>query len=180
MSYLHNAGGIIRHLVHPPDPVVVSDLPKSHSLLLAGTAPLITPLVFENTASDARDHCANERNFMSFLRLSIYLYIVGLALLFSFSFSLVDPPTEMEKRLSLPMGIVFICLSLGCLAMGGGQYLGTVRKYGKRKAIVESGRVARSGLVLVAGAICASCIVLVVTGAESQGANAGGDPMESP
>src|SRR4051812_18286857 len=35
--------------------------------------PYCGALLFENSTSDARDHCANERTFLSWLRLSMYL-----------------------------------------------------------------------------------------------------------
>ena len=63
--------------------------------------PLLGPLLFANNASDARDHCANERStpelssepihsmltssaFLSWLRLATYMAIVSVAIVISF------------------------------------------------------------------------------------------------
>src|SRR4051812_41775806 len=85
--------------------------------------PLFGPLVFQNDASDARDHCANERNFLSWLRLSMYLAIVSVAIMTTFHFT--NQPTELEKKMAFPVGIIFWSLSLMSLACGLGNYLNT-------------------------------------------------------
>ena len=95
------------------------------------------PLLFENEQSDARDHCANERTFLSWLRLSIYMAIVSVAIVVSFH--LQNQPTAIEKRLALPFGIIFWFLSLACLASGLANYLRTVTRYSRRAALVQSG-----------------------------------------
>ena len=99
--------------------------------------PLLGPLLFENEQSDARDHCANERTFLSWLRLSIYMAIVSVAIVVSFH--LQHQPTAIEKRLALPFGIIFWILSLACLASGLANYLRTVTRYSRRAALVQSG-----------------------------------------
>ena len=99
--------------------------------------PLLSPLLFPNESSDARDHCANERTFLSWLRLSIYMAVVSIAIVLSFH--LKSEPTSIEKRFALPLGLVFWLLSLACLVSGIGNYLKTVRKYARRQALVQSG-----------------------------------------
>ncbi|KAL5450615.1 hypothetical protein PMIN05_000872 [Paraphaeosphaeria minitans] len=46
--------------------------------------PWLGVLLFDNNASDARDHAANERTFLSWLRLSIYMAIVAVAIILNF------------------------------------------------------------------------------------------------
>ena len=55
------------------------------------------------------------------------------------SFHLKSQPSALERRISLPVGLVFWALSLACLASGAANYANTVRKYGERRALVQSG-----------------------------------------
>ncbi|KAK3400106.1 hypothetical protein B0T20DRAFT_407850 [Sordaria brevicollis] len=71
--------------------------------------PLFGPLLFENESSDCRDHCANERTFLSFLRLSIYMAIVSVAIVLSFH--LRKAASDLELRMAKPLGIIFWGLS---------------------------------------------------------------------
>ncbi len=99
--------------------------------------PFFAPLLFPNESSDARDHCANERTFLSWLRLSIYMSVVSVAIIISFH--LKSQPTSIEKRIALPVGIVFWLLSVACLVSGFANYVKTVTKYSRRQALVQSG-----------------------------------------
>lgn len=83
--------------------------------------PLFSPLLFENQTSDARDHCANERTFLSYLRLSIYMAIVAVAIVVSFH--LKSQPSALELAMAKPLGIVFWLLSLACLLVGLCNYI---------------------------------------------------------
>jgi hypothetical protein len=75
--------------------------------------------------------------FLSYLRLSIYMAVVSLAIVISFH--LKTEPTKLELRMARPLGIIFWLLSLSCLAMGFGNYIKTVQKYSRRAAIVQTG-----------------------------------------
>ncbi|KAN0096148.1 protein of unknown function (DUF202) domain containing protein [Hyaloscypha variabilis] len=123
--------------------------------------PLLGPLLFDNTDSDARDHCANERTFLSYLRLSIYMAVVSIAIVVSFH--LKSQPTAFELRMAKPLGIVFWFLSLCCLALGFGNYIKTVEKYSRRMAIVQTGWKTQSVLTLVAFSIVAVCVLFLAT-----------------
>ena len=107
---------------------------QSHVFL---SQPLLAPLLFKNESSDARDHCANERTFLSWLRLSIYMSVVSIAIVISFH--LKSQPTSIERRVALPFGMLFWLLSLACLASGFANYVSTVTKYSRRQALVQSG-----------------------------------------
>ncbi|KAI9367447.1 hypothetical protein BJX61DRAFT_304534 [Aspergillus egyptiacus] len=133
---------------------------KQHIFL---TRPWFGALLFENIASDARDHCANERTFLSWLRLSMYLGIVSVALIISFHFQ--SRPSDLERRMSLPMGIIFWVLSLLCLVNGLANYIRTVKKYSRKAALVQSGWKTQTTVMVVGGAILGSCIVLLATDA---------------
>ncbi|PBP17395.1 hypothetical protein BUE80_DR011827 [Diplocarpon rosae] len=124
-------------------------------------APFLGPLLFDNTDSDARDHCANERTFLSYLRLSVYMAIVSIAIVVSFHLKL--QPSALELRMAKPLGIIFWLLSLSCLALGFGNYIKTVNKYSRRAAIVQTGWKTQSVLTMIAFSIVAVCILFLAT-----------------
>ncbi|KAK6586789.1 hypothetical protein PZA11_000079 [Diplocarpon coronariae] len=123
--------------------------------------PFFGPLLFDNTDSDARDHCANERTFLSYLRLSVYMAIVSIAIVVSFH--LKSQPSALELRMAKPLGIVFWLLSLSCLTLGLGNYIKTVNKYSRRAAIVQTGWKTQSVLTTIAFSIVAVCIIFLAT-----------------
>jgi uncharacterized membrane protein YidH (DUF202 family) len=135
---------------HPPD---------GGPLFLA--RPLLGALIFENSASDARDHLANERTFLSWLRLSIYLAVVSSAIVVSFH--LRSAPTTLERRLALPLGLVFWCMSLACLVSGFSIYVTTVAKYGRKVALVQSGWKTQVFFTVIASVIVGSCVLFLST-----------------
>jgi uncharacterized membrane protein YidH (DUF202 family) len=83
--------------------------------------PFFGPLLFANETSDARDHCANERTFLSYLRLSLYMAVVAVAIVLSFH--LKSQPSSAELRMAKPLGLVFWGLSVACLFVGLGNYI---------------------------------------------------------
>lgn len=75
--------------------------------------------------------------FLSWMRLSLYMAIVSVAIVVSFH--LKRQPTRLELRMALPLGIIFWLLSLACLASGFATYIRTVIRYSRRSALVQSG-----------------------------------------
>ena len=71
------------------------------------------------------------------MRLAVYMAVVSCAIVVSFH--LRSKPSPLERRVSLPLGIVFWFLSLCCLSMGVVNYVRTVRHYAKRTALVQAG-----------------------------------------
>ncbi len=59
--------------------------------------------------------------FLSYLRLSVYLSIVAVAIVLSFH--LRKTASEMELRIAKPLGAIFWILSVGCLCVGVANYL---------------------------------------------------------
>ncbi|KAF8425713.1 hypothetical protein EV426DRAFT_596264 [Tirmania nivea] len=139
-----------------PKPVLVSELDEHCPIF---TAPFISPLVFENAASDARDHCANERNFLSWLRLSIYLAIIAMAIVLSFQ--LRTPASAHERRLALPLGLIFWIMAVLCLFTGLGNYLKTVERYRVKRALVQSGYKTQIIIAIVSFTIIATCVFFI-------------------
>ncbi|KAI1192159.1 hypothetical protein F5B17DRAFT_1976 [Nemania serpens] len=132
---------------------------------LAGPATFATwrlwrPLLFDNEASDARDHCANERTFLASLKLSVYMSVVAVAI--SVSFHLRAPPSALEQRIAKPLGLVFWLLSVACLLAGLGNYVTTVNKFGQKVAIVQSGWRTQVIMSIIAFSIFGTCVTLLV------------------
>ncbi|KAL8348415.1 hypothetical protein RB598_001621 [Gaeumannomyces tritici] len=88
-----------------------------------GAWPFLGPLLFENQTSDCRDHCANERTFLSYLRLAMFMALVSSAIVMSFH--LKNEPSAIELRMAKPLGLVFWALSVACLALGLANYIST-------------------------------------------------------
>lgn len=145
-------------------PVEIDPSRSSHPLLWR---PLFAPLLFPNHTSDARDHCANERTFLSWLRLSIYMSVVSIAIIVSFH--LKTQPTKVEERMAVPVGMIFWGLSVACLASGCANYVKTVMKYSRRQALVQSGLKTQILFTIVGCAIVAACVLFLSTNAASRG-----------
>ncbi|KAG5656461.1 hypothetical protein KAF25_000048 [Fusarium avenaceum] len=122
--------------------------------------PIFGPLLVENESSDARDHCANERTFLSYLRLSVYMAIVSVAI--TLSFHLKSEATPLELRMAKPLGTIFWALSVMTLVAGMGNYIRTVNKYSKRAAIVQIGWKTHAIFGLTAVSIIGTCLILLV------------------
>ncbi|KAH6614990.1 hypothetical protein C7974DRAFT_403050 [Boeremia exigua] len=128
--------------------------------------PLLGVLLFDNVASEARDIAANERTFLSWLKLSVYMSIVAVAIILNFH--LKSKPSALEKKWSLPLGIVFWLLSLACLLSGLSNYIHTVSGYSHRQALVQTGWKTQTVFTIVAAAIVATCVLLLSTNAQNR------------
>ncbi|OAA68911.1 hypothetical protein ISF_03286 [Cordyceps fumosorosea ARSEF 2679] len=142
-------------------PVQVGQIGSGH----AGTStffrwPILGALLFDNESSDARDHCANERTFLSYLRLSVLMAIVSMAMTLSFHLKL--QPTALERHIAKPLGAIFWLLAVLILVVGISNYIRTVNLYSKRAAIVQSGWRTQTVLGFVSACIFGTCIVLLV------------------
>ncbi|KAF2833213.1 hypothetical protein CC86DRAFT_6552 [Ophiobolus disseminans] len=126
--------------------------------------PFLGVLLFDNVSSDARDHAANERTFLSWLKLSVYMAIVSVAIVLSFH--LKSKPSSLEKRIALPLGIIFWILSLLCLLSGLANYIETVTRYSKRQALVQSGWKTQVVFTVVSTSIVAACVLFLSTNSQ--------------
>jgi len=127
--------------------------------------PFPHALIVTNRPSCARDHLANERTFLSSLRLSIVLSVVAAAILLSFH--LKTAATRLEQRIALPLGALFWLLGAVCLASGVARYVHAVRGYAARRPIVQSG-VWTNGVFIVVGiAVVAGCVIFLYTDART-------------
>lgn len=63
--------------------------------------------------------------------------VVSVAIILSFH--LKRAPTPFERRIALPLGLIFWFLALACVGLGLVNYFLAVRGYAKRQALVQSG-----------------------------------------
>ncbi|KAI4129872.1 MAG: hypothetical protein LQ341_006526 [Variospora aurantia] len=84
------------------------------------------------------------------------------------SFHLKNEPSPVERRIALPIGLLFWLLSAACLANGLANYVKTVVKYGRRRALVQSGWKTQVTFTIVACAIVAVCVLFLSTNAEKE------------
>lgn len=147
-------------------PILIDSPIQTHETHPFLHLPIFAPLLFNNKppSSNARDHCANERTFLSLLRLSVYLAVVSLAILTSYH--LKHQPSELERKISIPLGVIFFVLSLASLAAGWMNYVRTVVRYAKKAAIVQRGALNELLFIIVGVAIIAACILML--GAEAK------------
>lgn len=154
-----------RAITLDPTSSTTTPIPR-HSAKLFLLQPWYAPLLIPNASSDARDHCANERTYLSYLRLSIYLSIVSVAIYVNFH--LTNIPTPLERRFSHPLGLVFGLSSLACLAAGFANYVRTVARYARREALVQSGVKTQVVFGVTATGIVAACAVLLWSGGQAR------------
>lgn len=122
--------------------------------------PWNAPLLIHNEQSEVRDFCANERTFLSYLRLAVYLAIVAVAIILSFHLS--NKPSPAERVVALPLGIVFGVLAIGAFVNGIVRYLAVVEGYGRRKAVVQSGVGTQIMFGILVVVIVGTCIFFLV------------------
>lgn len=93
----------------------------------------------------------------------MYLAVVAIAIIISFQ--LKGEPTNLERRMALPLGVIFWALSLASLANGFANYVVTVKKYSRKAALVQSGWRTQVVYSILGVVILGSCILFLVTDA---------------
>lgn len=111
--------------------------PMNEVLPLQFLVPSFLPTISPTSLFSSLTKIVPHKAFLSYLRLSVYMAVVSIAIVISFHFK--QQPTPLERRMSQPLGIIFWLLSLACLCIGFGNYMKTVNKYGRRAAIVQAG-----------------------------------------
>jgi len=76
-------------------------------------------------------------DFLSWLRLSIYLAVIAMTIVLSFHLRM--PTSAIERRMALPLGFIFWVMAVLSLFTGLGNYLKTVERYRVKQALVQSG-----------------------------------------
>jgi len=105
-------------------------------------------LTLENSGSVARDHLASERTFLAYVRTSLTIASMGVALVQLFT--IAGDKNQQLTRYSRPLGATIIIVGLCTLFLGVARYF-TVQY----ALVVGKFPVARVSTVLVAVALCA-------------------------
>lgn len=119
-----------------------------------------TSLIVVNSGSTARDHLANERNFLAVLKLAMTLATLGATLLIQFHFT-NNPISDVERNASYPLGITFFTLSLITVIAAIAKYVKTQRLYQQRRVFVETGIGTQLVATIVGTAIAVVAIVFI-------------------
>jgi len=98
--------------------------------------------------------------FLSYVKLSIYLAVVSVAIVLSFH--LRQQPTRLELRMAVPLGAIFWVLSLACLGVGLANYMNTINKYGRKAAIVQTGWRTQMMVGTIATCIVGASLTLLI------------------
>lgn len=78
--------------------------------------PLLSTIFLKVVFADL-EHIA----FLSYLRLSVYMAVVAVAIVLSFH--LKTRATDIELRMAKPLGAIFWALSVACLLVGCANYI---------------------------------------------------------
>jgi heme/copper-type cytochrome/quinol oxidase subunit 2 len=73
-----------------------------------------------------------------------------------------------EKRIALPLGIIFWVLSILCLLSGLANYIHTVTRYSKREAMVQTGWKTQIVFTVVSTSIVAACVLFLSTNPQKE------------
>ncbi|GMM28542.1 hypothetical protein DAMA08_012580 [Martiniozyma asiatica (nom. inval.)] len=92
-------------------------------------------IIIENTGSEPRDVLMSERTALSWIKFSLSLTVIAIAVLTDFRLSSEETTTKPLSN-ALAVSIVFICLSLGCIFFGSLGYFQMVRGYELHKVNV--------------------------------------------
>ncbi|POY72562.1 hypothetical protein BMF94_4389 [Rhodotorula taiwanensis] len=114
-----------------------------------------------NQGSTARDYLARERNFMSWIKLTVSLAVISVALLVRFQFGSGTLP-EWEQRGQMPLGILFFVASLGSLVSAILTFYRSQSGYARHKAFVYAGRAADALMISIAVLTLTTCIIILV------------------
>jgi uncharacterized membrane protein YidH (DUF202 family) len=128
--------------------------------------PVFSPIIFDNTVSEARDLCASERNFLSWLKLSLALALAGGVLFVDLRIpSDGGMPTIISNQSwSQTLGIVLFVLALLSLFANLANYIHAVAGYAKMKSRVTMRRLAQVLLIVTACVILAINIAILSNG----------------
>ncbi|KAI8081658.1 uncharacterized protein BX664DRAFT_340943 [Halteromyces radiatus] len=120
--------------------------------IIRGYRKLSTSILLENKASVARDHLANERTFLAWLRTSLALITVGVAITQLYH---LNPSPSSNDITGRALGGTFVALSIVFL------YFANARYFHAQFALTQGQFPASRGAVLL-GSICVLAVLLAM------------------
>ncbi|KAJ8658968.1 hypothetical protein O0I10_005350 [Lichtheimia ornata] len=126
-------------------------------------------LVLPNKGSMARDMLANERNFLTFFKLSCTLTVLGFTILLKFRFpsggSTDDDDGDWaDNSVTEPIGYCFVAIGLTCLFVGVRKYFMTQLQLAKQVSFLPQGKIAFGAVITI---FFLACIVMVLASLNS-------------
>ncbi|KAI9228144.1 MAG: hypothetical protein DHS80DRAFT_16044 [Piptocephalis tieghemiana] len=107
-------------------------------------------IVLENKGSVARDHLANERTYLAWLRTSLSLITLGVTVAQVFR---LTNPTEASNNRARGLSITFTCLGIVILLFGVWRYFSS--QAGMIHGVFPSSR----GIILTSSLLCMAAIL---------------------
>lgn len=129
-------------------------------------------ILVSNEISMARDQLANERNWLTWFRLSCTLIILGFTILIKFRLpdDNGDTDTNDESPLDVankPIGLIFCVIGFCCFFVGIGKYFKNQRLLVKQATYVEAGWGSYLMVGLLFLFVCSVMIMASLSSAES-------------
>ncbi|TFK22938.1 hypothetical protein FA15DRAFT_595184 [Coprinopsis marcescibilis] len=137
-------------------------------------SPFNPLLVLENKGSVARDHLASERTFLAYVRTSVGLVSMGVALVQLFTIAdltsrstgnPIHPATRNIQRFARPLGALTVMFSLVMLFQGGGRYFWIQSSL--RTGLFPTARITIAFTIFIFSAVIATIFGAVLSGRAS-------------
>ncbi|GAA5934904.1 DUF202 domain-containing protein [Sporobolomyces koalae] len=119
------------------------------------------PLVIANEGSTARDFLARERNFLSWVKVTLYLLVISAALLLRFQLGREGSIPQVELNADTPLGVLFFVAALCTIAIGTSGYFGVTKSYFQKKGFAYAGRIGEAVIAGIGLLIVTTCIILL-------------------
>ncbi|KAI8143875.1 hypothetical protein BJV82DRAFT_668313 [Fennellomyces sp. T-0311] len=124
-------------------------------------------LIIPNSGSMARDMLANERNFLTFFKLSCTLVVLGFTILLKFRLpdDHGDTPDDWaDDSITEPIGYIFVGLGFAALLTAIGKYFKTQRLLAKSVNMIRAGW---GSFIIVSLLFTFACIVMILASVKS-------------
>ncbi|GAA6000507.1 hypothetical protein JCM10207_008043 [Rhodosporidiobolus poonsookiae] len=142
----------------PPHPEEPSKEPESGRPV---PQRLCRSALVPNEGSTARDYCARERNFLSWIKLSSTLAVISASLLIRFQFGTRIGMPDWEVAAETPLGILFFIATLAAIIVSATTFHSTDTGYAQRKAFVYAGQAAELVSLAIGLLTIAACVLLL-------------------
>ncbi|KAI8577377.1 hypothetical protein K450DRAFT_252175 [Umbelopsis ramanniana AG] len=133
-----------------------------HSSLLA---VLDNAFVVPNEGSMARDQCANERTYLSWLKLSCTIIVLGFTIIINLRLPNGETQPSIDPRYTRPIGITFVAIGLLSFILGLVKYFRNVRLLILHRTLVQAGWF--SFLLMAIVSLFACTIMLIVVSSDA-------------
>ena len=149
------------------------------------SSPSRSPATYELTDLPLRNVSARERNFLSWIKLTLYLIAIFAALLLRFQLGQTANVPRFQLNAETPvstlsnhrneggaeliirtklsqLGILFFVASLGTVSIGTSSYFGVTKSYFQKKGFAYAGRVGDALMIAIGLLTISTCILLLV------------------